>query len=64
MTPKDYERLVKSLMSTIFDGLRAHAFHLKKYRGKNGQEYEVDVSFEVSVDTLEFFVLDECSVDT
>lgn len=60
MTPKDYERLVKSLTSTIFDGLRAQAFHLKKYRGKSGQEYEVDVSFEVAVDTLEFLVLVEC----
>jgi Restriction endonuclease len=60
MSPADYERLVKSLMNTEFDGMDAKAFHLKKYMGKSGQPYEIDISFEVRIGTLELTILVEC----
>jgi hypothetical protein len=60
MSPADYERLVKSLMRTAFDGMDAEAFHLKKYVGKSGQPYETDISFEVRIGTLKLIILVEC----
>lgn len=60
MDPADYERLVKSLLTTVFDRMHAEVFHLKKYVGKSGQAYEIDVSFETRIDTLELLIFVEC----
>ena len=60
LSPKDYERLVKTLMTTTFEAIDAQAFHLKKYLGKSGQHYEIDVSFEARIGVLELLVLVEC----
>lgn len=55
--------MVKSLLQAKLkdDGLsKLCAFHLKKYRGKSGQEHEIDVSFEVALGELDLLILVEC----
>ena len=60
MSPVDYERVVKALLQADFEGVEAQSFHLKKYTGKSGQRYEIDVSFEVRIGVFDIVILVEC----
>jgi len=60
---RGYELLVKRLLLSKLrrdHGGKIQAFHLKKYRGKSGQEHEIDVSFEITMAGLELLFLVEC----
>jgi hypothetical protein len=58
-----YELLVQRLLQTKLrqDGLGTLvAFHRKKYKGKSGQNHEIDVSFEVKIGDLNILFCVEC----
>jgi hypothetical protein len=58
-----YELIVKKLLQSKLkaEGLAdLKAFHLKKYKGKSGQDHAIDVSFEVKLGELELLFLVEC----
>jgi len=61
--PTAYELMVKRLLDTELRiaGLTAcDSFHLKKYTGKSGQQYEIDVSFEIKVGNVGLLFIVEC----
>jgi hypothetical protein len=63
INPDAYELMVKSLLEAKLrrTGLGTfESYHLKKYKGKSGQEHEIDVSFEIKVGDLELLFLAEC----
>ncbi|NOT61213.1 MAG: hypothetical protein HOP19_13420 [Acidobacteria bacterium] len=58
-----YELVVKSLLNAHFEsnGLyNFQSYHLKKYKGKSGQEHEIDVSYELNVGMLNLLFVVEC----
>ncbi len=59
-----YEILVKNLLSSqLLEGCPAtnfKVFHGKKYIGKSGQQYAIDVSAEFKIAQVNFLVLVEC----
>jgi hypothetical protein len=58
-----YELMVEKLLQTKLSAegfADLKAFHLKKYKGKSGQDHAIDVSFEVKLGELELLFLVEC----
>jgi Restriction endonuclease len=62
-TPAQYEQVVSQLLRTYLkdQGMgNLECFRGKKYRGRSGQEYEIDVAFEIRVGEIFLLILVEC----